>query len=104
MAGEAGMAGGAGTFLPFPPVLPFLPDDRFTIVEIRADRFRGALVERDDPLLPALAEHANPLRSEIDVVEIDAGELAQAQARCIEQFEDREVAATQRRTAVGRAE
>ena len=70
-------------------------DQRLPILEVLAHRLRRAGVERHDPLLAALTEHAHHLRAEIDVVHVEPGELAEAEAGRVEQFEDRAVAANQ---------
>src|SRR5690554_6943937 len=45
----------------------------------------------DDPFLVSLAEHAHGAFSEVDVVDIDAGELADTYSGCVQQFCDRPV-------------
>src|ERR1700752_5233393 len=53
---------------------------RLEILQPHAERGLSALVERNDALFPALAQHANHPSRKIDVLQIKADELAQAKA------------------------
>ena len=59
----------------------------------------GRTVERHDPFLAALPEHAHHPATQIDVFEAQPDELAEAKPGGIEQLEDRAVAAAERRRA-----
>ena len=54
--------------------------------------------------LPPLPSTRTIFAAQIHIVEIEAGELAQTQARRVEQLEDRAVAPAERIVAVGRVE
>src|SRR5690242_2928461 len=56
-------------------------------------RFRA---EGHLPLLLPFAAHANPALAEIEIVEIQADQLADAQSAAVEQFEDGHVARRER--------
>ena len=63
----------------------------------RAAPSRSLRVERHEPLLAALAEHPHHPRAQVDVLEVEPDQLAQAQPRGVEQLEDRAVAPAERR-------
>ena len=56
------------------------------------------------PHFAALPKHAHHLRRQIDVVDIERGELAQTQPRRVEQLEDRPIAPAERRSSRRRGE
>ena len=69
-----------------------------------ADIFRhspsGIFAERNDPLLSAFADHPDELLQHIDVLVIQADQLANAQPARIQQFENRSIAQVlERRTS-----
>jgi len=66
------------------------------------DGGRGAPVERYDPFLSAFSHHADHPAAQVHVLQVEAGQLAQPQPRCVEELEDRAVAPTERLTDVGR--
>ena len=53
-------------------------DEQFTILQLGANSRGGRRVERHEPLLAALAEDPHHPRAQVDVVEVEAGELARA--------------------------
>lgn len=61
-------------------------------------------MERHDPFFAAFPQHPHHAPGEVQVVEIQPHQLAQAQARRIKQFENRFVASAERRADVGRLE
>src|SRR5258707_4932305 len=77
--------------LPVPALPPLLPHDLFASIQVGANGFRRALIERHEPLLAALSEHPDHPRAEIEIVDVDTGELAEPQTRRVEQLEDRVV-------------
>ena len=74
--------------------------DLFPVLQPRTNRRFGGSIERDDPLLAALSEHAHDPAAQIDVLEAESDELAQPQSRRVEQLQDRPVAAAERRRDV----
>src|SRR5947208_872662 len=100
-AAGAGWAGPAGrSVLPFQPFPPFLPTkDLLAILQIFPNRRRRARIERHDARLASLAEDANHPCAHVDVVDIDAYELAEPQAGRVEQLEDGAVAPAEWRVA-----
>ena len=62
-------------------------DQHRSIREPGPDRFFGLPSERHDPFLRALAAYLDESRAELDVVEIDRYELADAEARSVDQLE-----------------
>ena len=74
------------------------------ILQVVANRRGRAGVERHQPLLPALAQHPRHPRAQVDVVEVEAGQLAEPQPRRVEQLEDRAIAAAERRRRPRRLE
>src|ERR1700730_1891428 len=67
-----------------------------TDIEIGANRLLGLRSERYDPLLRSFSADFHQSRAQLDVVEIDADELADAQPRRAQQFEPRAIADAQR--------
>src|SRR5207244_10866051 len=61
------------------------------LAPVRAQRVECDLADRHDALLASLAEHPHALVLEVDVLPVEADELADAQARGVERFEDRAV-------------
>ncbi len=60
--------------------------------------------DRNVPLAPPLAEHADARQLEIDVVDVQRDELGDAQPRAVQQLEKRSIARSRRRLAPGRIE
>jgi len=56
----------------------------------------GLSAERDDPLFRAFAANLQQALAKVDVVQVDADELAHAYARCVEKLEPRAVANPER--------
>jgi hypothetical protein len=83
---------------------PCLIDQPCAILHVLSHGLRRARVERHEPLFSALSEHAHHPSARVHVVDVEAGELAEAQARCVEQLENRAVAARERRVAGRRVE
>src|SRR6185503_18392777 len=63
----------------------------------RANRLLSGVVERHQAFLRALPHHTHHPCTQIHFVEIEADQLAQPQARRIEQLEDRPITASERR-------
>ena len=70
--------------------------------QVAAERVGGAAAERHDPLLAALADRADEPLLEVDAVSLEADRLADAQARAVEELDERAVAQGARRRSVGR--
>ena len=70
------------------------PSVRRAPAEIGVERPRGGSAVRHHALLAALAEDAHRARFAIDRVEIEPGQLGDAQARGVEHLEDGDVART----------
>src|SRR4051812_26253333 len=62
--------------------------DRSARLQPRAQARRRLLIERYDPLLAPLPHHAHHASRQVDVLEIETHELAQPDARRVEQLED----------------
>src|SRR5262245_38023437 len=58
---------------------------------IRRERAQRRPADRDDALLPPLAEHADEAALRVDVLPVEAGELADAEPGRVEHLEDRAV-------------
>src|SRR6476469_3630409 len=56
--------------------------------QIAAQRLDGGASDRDDPLLVALAEHADDARIEVDPCALEPDRLADAQAGAVEQLDE----------------
>src|SRR5437899_4632961 len=65
--------------------------------EIRADRFFGFRSERHDALLRSLAANFHEPRAQLDVVDVDSNQLADAKSRCVKQLEPCTIADAERR-------
>ena len=74
------------------------------VLEVAAHGGGRGPVERQDALLAALAADAKHPVRQVDVLEVQADELAQAQARRVEQLQDGAVAPAERRRVVRRCE
>src|SRR5688500_15066248 len=66
------------------------------IFEPLAQRALGRVIEWHDPLLRSLAHHAHSSRAQVDILHVDANQLAEAQPRRVEELEDGTVAAAKR--------
>ena len=72
-------------------------DVRPSLVEVDLDRFRGGVRERDVAILGALAQdNAEDAVFRVDVFDLEFRELAGADARAVEEFEDGAIAQAQR--------
>ena len=75
---------------------------RTAVPEIPGEPVRRFLAQGDDPLLAALAEHANRLLLEVDVREIELHRLLRAQAGRVDELPERAVAKGDRAFALER--
>src|SRR4029077_14798700 len=78
------------------------PEYRVAISQIRPDGVRRALIDWHEPLLAPLAEHTHHPSIEVQIVEIEADQLAQAKARGVEHLEDGLVTAPERGSLIRR--
>ena len=69
--------------------------------EVAPQRLDRLAPDRDDPLLAALAEHADDALVEVDAVLLEARRLGDAQAGAVEQLDERAVAERARRRPGG---
>ena len=70
--------------------------------EIAADPHHSRVAERHDPLLVTFAETLHVALVQPDVSEAKSDELGDAQARCVEDLDERAIADAARRRDVGR--
>src|SRR6059058_4776070 len=73
---------------------------RARLAEVDGDRMRGLLAERHHALLAALAAHVNELLVEVDVGQVEVDRLLRAEARRIDELDERAVAPPERILAV----
>ena len=84
----------------FCPLPSALVPCRASIFQPGAQRVRRARVERHQPLLPPLAQHAHHPARQVHILHVQADQLAQPKPRRVEQLENGAVAAAERRRRV----
>src|SRR5678816_3741363 len=73
-----------------------LAEQRIPVFQPPRERLLRRVVEWNNPLLRALPHHPHHPGAQVDVLNVEADKLAQAQAGRVEQLEDRAVAAAER--------
>lgn len=72
--------------------------------QVVLNRFDGGPSERDDAFLHSLAQNPDTFDFEIGVAELEVAEFAGAEARRVEEFEDRNITTEERAFRIGRAD
>ena len=83
---------------------PAAARELFSIPQPRPKRCLCRSIEWHDPFLATLAEDADDAAAQVHILESEPDELAEPKPGCVEQFEDRAVAAPERRRRVRHVE